>query len=180
VFARAEGSTLVSSTVNGVTFAPANTLGSANSGQLNKARLGDADFRRLLNCIGSGGGAGLVTYDLGALTTGQKYQIQVFFVDQRTGERDRVMQYGSFDGSNTGGTVDLEADPNNAGSAPWGQFVIGTFTVDADGAPDLTLDAQGFGEAHLTAIQLHAVGPESSSATLISIGGIKLDLRLRR
>ena len=176
VFARAEGSATVSSTVNGVTFAPANTLGSANNGQLKKVHITDLDFKRLLDNIGSGGGPDLVTYDLGALTLGQTYEIQVFFVDQRYLEKDRVMRFGSTDGKNTGGTVDLEADPDNRKSAPWGQYAIGTFTVDADGAPDLTLDAQGFENAHITAVQLRAVGPEPSSAALLSLGGLKLIL----
>jgi hypothetical protein len=145
---------------------------------LSGARIGNSDFRRLLNSIGSGGGPGLVTYDLGALRLGQTYEIQVFFVDQRKLKNDRVMQLGSFDGKNTGATVDLEADPNNDSSTPWGQFAIGTFTVDADGDPDLTLAAQGFGHAQIRAIQLRAIdSPEPHSAALVGFGGVTLLLQ---
>jgi hypothetical protein len=90
-FARAEGSASAT-TVNGVTFVAANTLGSAASGLLDGASTGDSDFDTLLDSISYGGGSGLVPYELGTLSLGQTYEIQVFFVDQRTSGNDRVMQ----------------------------------------------------------------------------------------
>lgn len=173
VEAHAEGGG--ATTVNGVTFAAANTLGSSSSTQLDGASTGDAGFDSLLNSVSFGGGVS-TTIDLGSFTSGTSYEIQIFYTDQRTpGLNDRVMTYGSSTG---GGTVDLEADPNNAGTSPFGQFAIGTFTADGTD-PDLTLDTNGFGNAHITAWQIRSV-PEPSSTALLGLGGLALILRRRK
>ncbi|NWK55030.1 PEP-CTERM sorting domain-containing protein [Verrucomicrobiaceae bacterium N1E253] len=180
VFARAEGNSGgASATVNGVTFAGTNTLGGATGGMLSGATTGNPDFDLLLTNITSGGGAGLINYDLGDLAIGKTYEIQVFFTDQRTSFNNRVMQFASTDGTHTGATVNVAGDPNQDTSSPWGQYAIGTFTVDADGTPDLTLDPDGFGNSHLTAIQVRSI-PEPSSAALIGLGGLSLILRRRK
>ena len=177
VSAHAEGSTSVSSTVNGVTFQKANSLGSAAGGLLAGATTGDTEFDRLLNNVSYGGGSGTTTIDLGAFTIGKTYYVQVFYTDQRSATNDRVMRYGSSTG---GGTVDLDPDPNNLTSSPWGQFAIGTFTADGTD-PDLTLTPQGFGNSHISAWQVREVPePSSISVLLLGLGGLGLLIRRRR
>lgn len=168
----------VASTVNGVTFAASNSLGTINAGQLNGGTTGDAGFDTLLDNLSFGGGTS-TTIDLGAFTSGNVYEVQVFYTDQRVGGlNDRVMTYGSSTG---GGTVDLEADPNNAAGSPFGQFAIGTFTADGTD-PDLSLATNGFGNAHITAWQVRDITPvpEPSSTALLGLGGVALILRRRK
>jgi hypothetical protein len=58
------------------------------------------------------------------------------------------------------------------------QFAIGTFTANGT-TQDLSAVANGFGQAHINALQVRAV-PEPSSAVLISLGGIALILHRRK
>lgn len=168
-----------SPTVNGVSFSAADLLTgpTVGAGLLAGGTTGDAGFDTLLNQIDFGGGGGLVTIDLGAFTSGNTIEVQVFFTDQRATTQDRVMQFGSSTG---GGTVNLEADPDNTTGSPWGQFVTGTFVADGTD-PDLTLDAQGFGNAHFTAIQVRDLTvPEPSAGILGLLGFLGMVLRRRR
>ena len=174
--ANAEGAT---ATVNTVTFAASNSLGSINVGQLNGGSTGDASFDTLLNELSFGGGTS-TTIDLGSFTSGNVYEVQIFYIDQRTTNsfNDRVMTYGSSTG---GGTVDLEADPNNAPSSPFGQYAIGTFTADGTD-PDLSLATNGFGNAHISAWQVRDITPipEPASTALLAFASTAMLLRRRK
>ncbi|YCM46516.1 hypothetical protein V2O64_10845 [Verrucomicrobiaceae bacterium 227] len=162
-------------TVNTVPFTAADLLaGSGVSvGQLAGGTTGDAGLDTLLNEVDFGGGGSLVSIDLGSFTSGNTIEIQIFFTDQRTGQQDRVMQFGSSTG---GGTVDLEANPDNTTGSPFGSFATGTFVADGTD-PDLTLAPQGFGNSHFSAIQIRDLGsavPEPGSAllALLSLAGL--------
>lgn len=133
----------------GVTFVASNLLtGSGTSnGMLDGASTGNVSYDALLDSVDYGGGAGTVSLTLGdgQLTAGLSYTLQLWYTDQRN---NRVMRYG--DGQPIQNIVDLTS---NGGS--YGQYVTGTFT--ATGANQtLTLDAQGFGNAHLNALLLQA------------------------
>jgi hypothetical protein len=167
-------------TVNTVPFTAADLLaGSGVSvGQLAGGTTGDAGLNTLLDEVDFGGGGGLVSSDLGSFTSGNTIEVQVFFTDQRTGQQDRVMQYGSSTG---GGTVNLEANPDNTTGSPFGSFATGTFVADGSD-PDLTLDAQEFGNAHFSAIQVRDLGPAvpEPSRTLLALLGLAGLARRRR
>ncbi|MGC6465750.1 MAG: PEP-CTERM sorting domain-containing protein [Akkermansiaceae bacterium] len=166
-------------TVNGVSFTGSDLLAGSpvGVGLLGGGTTGDTGFNSLLDEVDFGGGTGVSVIDLGAFTSGNTIEIQVFFTDQRSAQQDRVMRYGSSTG---GGTVDLEASPNNANTAPFGQYAIGTFVADGTD-PDLTLAPQGFGNAHFTAIQVRDLGviPEPSSLMLSLVACVGL-LRRKR
>jgi PEP-CTERM motif len=143
-------------TVNGVTFAAGGTAsddiklfpnGSTFDRFDDNADLGDVGLDDLLRTgdyaqrIGS---AGAETVSLSGLTIGNRYQLQIFFMDQRGSRNsppqgcyqldpgrmscnDRRVTFSTGDSS-----VTLEADPdNNSSAAPFGQFLIGTFYADA-------------------------------------------------
>ncbi len=129
-------------TVNGVLFTGTSSLLTANTdNDVFKGDTGDAAYNALLSSVDYGGGSGLFSQDLGGgnLEIGSNYLIQVWFVDTRFASR--VMQFG--DGH--GNTVDLVSSP--------GQYAIGAFHTDGD-RQALSFDAQGFGNAHITAYQI--------------------------
>jgi hypothetical protein len=90
------------------------------------------------------------------LLNGQDYQLQLWYVDSNT--TGRIMTYG--DGEASPSTVSLLSTN--------GQYAIGTFTASGT-TQDLTLVASGFGQAHLSAMQLRAI-PEPGTYALI--GGL--------
>jgi hypothetical protein len=139
-------------TVNGVLFEASSSLGTSFSGALDGADTGDTGLNGLLNTLSYGGGTS-TSIDLGTFTPGSTYLVQVFFTDQRSTTRDRVMRFGSSTGADT---VDLDADPDNSTASPWGQYATGTFVADGTD-PDLTLMPQGFGNAHITAWQVREI-----------------------
>jgi len=173
--------------VNGVNFVGTNDLlpGDLTAGSdqdfSSGTNGGDAAYDALLSRLDFGGGSGLVSLTLGEgdgngtddpgpgnLIAGIDYLIQVWFVDDRTATNARVMQFG--DG--LGNTVDLND-----------QFAIGTFTADAT-TQTLTLQALGFGNAHITAYQIRALSspvivPEPASTLLTGLAAATL-LRRRR
>lgn len=122
-------------TVNGVTFtgstspAPLLTAVTTAANHLNGGSTGNADYNTLLNTLAFGGGSGTSTMTLGGgnLLTGSPYEIQIWFVEERTTFNTRVMTYGDGNGNNV-----------NLGNSPglFGQYVIGTFTADG---PNQTL-----------------------------------------
>lgn len=145
-------------TVNGVLFTGTSTfLGSDYNGDAFSGDTGDAAYNALLSSFDFGGGSGEFTKSVGGgkLAIGSQYQIQVWYVDDRSGVS--VMRFG--DGNSN--TVDLASNP--------GQYVIGTFTADGTSQP-LTLDAQGgMGNAHITAYQIRGralVGDDFGSSTV--------------
>jgi hypothetical protein len=91
-----------------------------------------------------------------ALLDGQDYQLQVWYVDTNT--TGRTMTYG--DGEASPSTVNLLSTN--------GQYTIGTFTASGT-TQDLTLLANSFGQAHISAMQLRTV-PEPGTYALI--GGL--------
>jgi len=139
-----------STTVNGVTFAQFATAGDdiydsfdaqfpglvgTNNVFDDQANLGVLDpLLSTANFLAPVGGGSTIIKLLG-LTTGSQYDLQYFFTDQRgsifslpagcVGCNDREVTLTS--GSNS---VTLEADPGNASTAPFGQFVIGSFIAD--------------------------------------------------
>ena len=148
--------------VNGITFAAYGPTGWTNGSpsSMNGSTTGDTNYDTLLNTARATsesvltnptGWGGLRIDNLGTLTLGSTYKVQVWFCDNRPGTgaaalNDRVMTLSSATGAATltGGIVTnlgtltqgtlsspLEADPNNlsgAGDTVFGQYAIGTFT----------------------------------------------------
>lgn len=164
-------------TANGVTFTASNVLGNTFGSALDGGVTGDAGFDTLLNEFTFGSGTGDVVFDIGNFVLGDTYEVQVFYTDQRAGTTsDRVMRFDD-DGTGTNGFVDLESNPDNTIGSPFGQFAIGTFTSDGTDL-NLILNAQGFGNAHITAWQVRNITsmPEPSSLVLmmgLAIAGIR-------
>lgn len=171
-------------TAGGVNFAAANPFGFATAGGFGVSGTGDADFDSLINSAsfsfsGIGSPVNSGTIDLGAFTLGNTYEVQVFFADQRTGLVDRINRIGSFDTGGIGATVELESDPNNNPSAPFGQFAIGTFVADGDD-PDLTVFGVNFNSAQVNAWQVREVVPEPATAgTVLLACGLAASARRR-
>jgi PEP-CTERM motif len=145
--------------VNGTWFAAGGTAGddivlssSPTGGSTfdafdDNADLGDVGLDDLLRTgdyaqrIGSGGSVSVM---LSGLVIGKRYELQIFFMDQRGSWNsppqgcyrldpgrmscnDRTVTLSSGNSS-----VTLEADPdNNSSTAPFGQFALGVFTADA-------------------------------------------------
>lgn len=157
-------------TANGVTFASSSVLGNTFAGVLGGGTSGDADFDTLLDEFTFGSGTGDVVLDIGNFVLGDTYEVQVFYTDQRPGgTSDRVMRFDD-DGMGTNSFVDLESNPDNTIGSPFGQFAIGTFTSDGTDL-NLILNAQGFGNAHITAWQIRNITavPEPSSTILMFV-----------
>ena len=162
------GAGIGTTTVNGVDFvggADLLTGGGVNgTGVWAGGILGDATYDTLLDSSEYGGGGDFFTISVGNgnLVEGLQYEIQLWFVETRSGADTRVMRFSDGD---PGNFVDLND-----------QFSIGTFTADNTGSQDLGLDAQGFGNAHINAYQIRLV-PEPSSLSLLGLAGIGLILR---
>ena len=161
-----------------VEFTGGSSFGSGANGLLGGGDTGDNAFNTLLDTVSFGGGSGTTSFDLGAFTPGESYHIQIFFSDQRSSSRDRVMTFG---GSTGGATVDLEADPDNTTGSPFGSYALGVFTADGVD-PDLTLTPNGFGNSHINAYQIRSIGvvPEPTTLGLIGLGTLALLRRLRK
>ena len=130
-------------TVNGVTFTGTSALlTNSNTVDAFNGNTGDTGYNTLLSTVDFGNGGDLVPLTVGGsqLIAGNPYQIQVWFVDTRN---TRAMRFG--DGEATESTVDLDD-----------QFAIGTFLADS-ATQTLTLDAIGFGNAHINAYQIRAL-----------------------
>ena len=154
--------------VNGVTFTNTDNdlLGNSSSNGVWAAGGADSSYNTLLSTLEFGGGGNFFTINVGggSLTINDQYEIQVWFVDDRSGTDARVMSFSDSDENNS---VDLND-----------QFVIGTFTADGT-SQALGFDAQSFGNAHINAYQVRAV-PEPSSTALLGLGGLALILRRRK
>ncbi len=150
-------------TAGGVTFVNANPFGFASLSGFSSGNTGDVAFNQLLASASFSPASGNPgTIDLGSFTPGSLYEVQVFFLDQRPAQNDRTNRIGSIDTGGPGATVDLESDPNNDLTAPFGQFAIGTFTADGDD-PDLTVFGTDFASAQINAWQVRLVVPEPAS-----------------
>jgi len=152
--------------VNGVAFDKTNAVGddinfSFFSGAAGGGSLGNAALLALLDTATYTQLQTPSPVTLTGLTPGSPYELQLFFMDQRSFSVDRTVTYSS-----GGNSVTLEADPNNASTAPFGQYVIGTFTADAT--------TQGFVITGPIVQQVNAwqlrVVPEPSSLALLGLG----------
>jgi len=119
---------------------------------------GDTGYDTLIASVtdpnGTPSGIKTGTLTLGGLNSGSKYQVQVFFNDQRHTSDHRVMIYG--DGEATENTVSVAGgDPaDQVQITHYGQHAIGTFTADGT-TQALTMDSSttsGFGNVHYNAI----------------------------
>lgn len=81
----------------------------------------------------------------GLLKIGAEYEIQVWFVDDRERQGQRVVSYA---GADAGPAVELND-----------QFAIGTFTA-TDTTQELVIDPINFNTAHLTAYQIRQIPVE--------------------
>ena len=163
-------------TVNGVTFVVSTNLLPSNSTSAIDFSIatngGDAGYDDLLSTADYGGGDSttIVIGDgdgnssvngAGLLQIGKLYQIQVWFVDDRSSTNDRVMGFAS-------GSSASKANLND-------QYVIGTFTADSP-TQTLFLDTvssgagDSFGNCHITAYQIRAITPITPSATISGSG----------
>ena len=148
-------------TVNGVTFVattnllPSNatgvidfSIGTNGGDEAYDAILSTADYgggQSTTIVIGDGDGNATVT-GAGLLEVGKNYEIQVWFVDDRTTANSRVM---GFAGGSSNPVVNLND-----------QFAIGTFTADATTQAlflDTVSPATGFDNVHLTAYQIRSL-----------------------
>lgn len=150
-------------TVNGVNFIPTTSLlpGDTSSSIDFSAgtNSGDANYDSLLSTADYGGGtATTITIGNGLLQVGQNYQIQVWYVDDRSANNARVMGFAS---SNTASRANLND-----------QYVIGTFTADATTQTlHLTTvsaaSGDGFGNVHISAYQIRTTSaPVNATVTL--------------
>lgn len=159
----------------GVTFAAAQTPESrfVNNVESTPAFSNAFVFNVINSFTDSLSGITFGTMTFASLTNGQKYQIQVFYNDQRVSGAGRSMIYG--DGTNT---VSLAGnDGAVGGSNEYGQFVIGTFIASGT-TQDLTMEAVGFGNLHYNAVLIKRI-PEPSAYTMI-VGVLALALVMIR
>lgn len=160
-------------TVNGVTFVVTTNLLPSDATTVNDFSLatnsGDADYDAILSTadygggdsttitIGDGDGNSTVTGP-GLLQIGQRYEIQVWFVDDRSSSDARVMGFAS---SNSATKAHLND-----------QYVIGTFIADAT-TQTLFLDTvsptSGFTNTHITAYQIRLL-PALSNPSVTLFG----------
>ena len=152
-------------TVNTVDFAPTASLFTSNQSSdptdLSIAtNAGDPEYDAILSVPNFGGGTNPATVTLGGgeLVTGNNYEIQIWFVDDRPN-----------------GTLDLRETPisdTNGNTVTLNdQFSIGTFTATGP-TIDLTVESPGFGQAHITAYQIRDLTAQPDDVLL---GDVNLD-----
>jgi len=172
-------------TVNGVEFQTVTPFQFGTTSFLGGANTGDSELDRLLNQVSfnfnnANPGEGVI--DLGSFISGNIYEVQVFFTDQRASSNNRSTLYGSSDGNTTGAFVEVAGDPNQDIAAPFGQFAVGTFTADGFD-PDLLVNAgANNNSAQITAWQVRNLSavPEPTSMVYFTTLGIVCALRRRR
>ncbi|MDF7807756.1 Ig-like domain-containing protein [Pontiellaceae bacterium B12219] len=118
---------------------------------------GDSEYNALLNTLDYGSDE--ITVGNGQLEVGKEYQIQVWFLDQRSNQDARAMQFGDGNGNLSEGVND--------------QFVTGTFI--ADGASQtITVNGVSGVTPHINAYQvrnLNSPVPTLSSTTGDTVSG---------
>lgn len=160
-------STAYDVTVNGVPFTSAAVIGPQGfaAGFMSGGTTGDTGFDTLLDLIDAG--LASTPLDIGSFVLGHQIEVQIFYTDQRPVGFDRVVRVGS---TTSTVTVDLEADPNNAITAPYGQFLTGTFIADGND-PDITLEYLGSPYAYISALQVRdlSVSPSAYLGSLVAL-----------
>ena len=132
---------------SGMTFFPSSATADTAAAGLTEST-GDSGYDALLNSMAyttSGERTGSIEFS--GLTTGQEYQIQLWFSDQRG--NNRTMSFGD-NGASAGG-VNLAG-----GTVDFGQNVVGTFTA-AGATQSLSLETNGFNNIHVNALTLAEV-----------------------
>ena len=132
---------------SGMTFSPSSATADTAAAGLTEST-GDSGYDTLLNSMAyttSGERTGSIEFS--GLTTGQEYQIQLWFSDQRG--NNRTMSFGD-NGASAGG-VNLAG-----GTVDFGQNVVGTFTA-AGATQSLSLETNGFNNIHVNALTLAEV-----------------------
>ncbi len=154
-------------TVNGVTFTGTNLFGNTY-GFTTGVSTGATGLDSLYANFSFNGG----DITLGGLNSGDQYEIQVFFGDNRNGvTAARQMAVGTAQP-----TFDATSSENGAD----GTWVIGTFTADA-GTQTFHSAFSGSSTTEVNAYQLRNVTvPEPSSTALLGLGGLALILRRRK
>jgi hypothetical protein len=187
-------------TVNGVWFAEGGTAGddmvlsSAPYGGStfyafdDNADLGDVGLDTLLRTGDYAqriGGGGSVSVALSGLVVGKRYEVQIFFMDQRGSWNSPPFGcYGLDPGgmscndrtvtlSSGSSSVTLEADPDNDSStAPFGQFALGVFTADAT-FQEIVFAGSVVEQVNAWQLRMEPI-PEPSEWALLAIGLISL------
>jgi len=95
------------------------------------------------------------TIEFNGLTTGQEYQVQLWYSDQRGTAANRSMIFGD-DGASTQ-TVSVAA-----ATGDFGENVVGTFTAIGS-TQRLSLSTSGFGNVHFNALTLGAISTVSQA-----------------
>jgi len=164
-------------TLNGVVFESGNindatnisttSFTQNNDANLNVGNIGDTtNYQTFLGDIDFAASGGTATIDIENLVIGNQYEIQIWYVDNRTGNNgDRVTTISSVGGN----SVALDD-----------QFAIGTFTADTliQSFDVVTSGAN----PNLTGFQVRDLGavPEPSSTLLSGVGLLALLARRRR
>lgn len=187
-------------TVNGVWFAEGATAGddmvlsSAPYGGStfyafdDNADLGDVGLDTLLRTGDYAqqiGGGGSVPVMLSGLVIGKRYEVQIFFMDQRGSWNSPPFGcYGLDPGgmscndrtvtlSSGSSSVTLEADPdNNSSMAPFGQFALGVFTADAT-FQDFVMSGSVVEQVNAWQLRMEPI-PEPAEWALLAMGLIAL------
>ena len=150
--------------VNSVVFTPRTNMFSPNNGVGGTLDFsmgtngGDSAYDTILSTVNHGGGTDATTITVGAaggLTAGNNYEIQIWYVDDRSASDRR--QTPVSDGN---GNVVILND----------QFAIGSFTADGP-TLELTLESPDFGQAHFNAYQIRDV----TNSTGVLLGDVNLD-----
>ena len=153
-------------TVNGVNFVVNTNLLPGNATTVVDFSAGtnggDANYDAILSTADYGGGtATSISVGAGLLQIGKAYQIQVWYVDDRSSTDARVMGYAA---SSTASKANLND-----------QYVIGTFTADATTQTlhlSTVSSAAGdtFGNVHINAYQIRAITVTPPSVTIFGSG----------
>ena len=166
-------------TLNGVLFESGDvnaatnisTLGftQSNAAEVNPNNLGDtAEYNRFLGDIDFANGAsGDITIE--NLIEGNEYALQVFFVDNRPPQDNRVTTISAVGGT---GSVALND-----------QFAVGNFVADSTGEFTFNVATAGSNGPNITGFQVRDLGaavPEPSSLAVLGLIGLGLTTARRR